>query len=81
MFNITEYIIDSYLTSKEYEEFSEEHGTEDVVKKARADLVEKFGEENREVIDTALMAAFSTGEHYELIQGVGMGLNLMHEHK
>lgn len=81
MFNATEHIIESYLESEEYGEFAEKNKTEEAVEEMGKHLIKKFGEENKDIIDTALMATFSTGEHYGMVQGIGIGINLMNEHK
>lgn len=79
MGSIANEIIETYFASKQHDSFLLKNNTDENVKALRKELIEKFGEGAREEIDSSLFAAFNTGEYYGVMQGIGIGLQLVNE--
>ena len=77
MFDVAEGIIESYLASQEHEDFISENDAEKEVNDIREELIEKFGKDAKEDIDSNLFATYNIGEYFGIIQGIGIGLQLM----
>lgn len=79
MFDVTEEIVDSYLVSEEYEDYARKNDTNSSVDELRKELLEKFGDEAEDEISSSLFAAHNIGERIGIIQGIRIGLRLIHE--
>lgn len=79
MYDLTNDLLENYFQSKEYNNYTEKNNTCEVIDKCQNDLVEKFGEAEREEINTALFAVFNTAESHGIAQGIAIGIKFILE--
>lgn len=79
MFDVTRDIAESYFASEDYEIFSKKNNTTEQVIELKEGLLEKFGKDAEDEINSSLFAAHNIGEYHGIIQGIGIGMRLIHD--
>lgn len=80
MFDVVKEIADAYFASEEYEDYSRKNNTKGDADELRRDLIQILGKGAEEEISSSLSTAHNLGEYNGIIQGIGIGLRLIHEY-
>ena len=83
MTSIMSNIIDGYFASEQHEKFLGKNNADEEIRKLRNGLAEilkgNAEEDIEDEINNFMFGAFNTGEYYGIMQGIGIGLQLLQE--
>lgn len=78
---ITSGIIEEYFETKQHDAFLERNNTDGEIYTLKKEFMDDIeaGENISEEINGTLKSAFNLGEYYGIMQGIGIGLQILHE--